>query len=248
MRDLVSTLAIAGVAVSAHAEDTKLGWSGEGSASAGFNTGNTETLDAGLSFDVSRHWSKWLLNLEGSADYSETDDTATRERYFGAFQLDREANERFYYFVRSSYEVDEFSGFDSRVFAGAGVGFAIFKNDQTNWKIDGGPGYRIDNVADVVDEFGVVVEPGGPERSISARGASLFSHAFNENVEFTNNSNVTWAEETTQLTNTIALTSQLVGGLSGRVSFNVRHDTNPPAGFESTDTATRVSLVYTFGE
>ena len=44
------------------------------------------------------------------------------------------------------------------------------------------------------------------------------------------------------------LPAALGAALSARFSVDVRHDTDPPFGFEDTDTATRVSLVYAFGE
>ena len=40
----------------------------------------------------------------------------------------------------------------------------------------------------------------------------------------------------------------LTGALSARASYDVRHDTDAPAGFEKTDTVTRVSLVYACGK
>ena len=45
----------------------------------------------------------------------------------------------------------------------------------------------------------------------------------------------------------LAVTAALTGALSARFSVDVRYDTDPPVGFEQTDTATRVSLVYAFG-
>ena len=42
----------------------------------------------------------------------------------------------------------------------------------------------------------------------------------------------------------IALDAGLMGNLSARVSFDVRHDTDPLPGFEATDTTTKFSLVY----
>jgi putative salt-induced outer membrane protein len=67
-------------------------------------------------------------------------------------------------------------------------------------------------------------------------------------VTLTNNTDVLYAEESTQIGNVIALTASLSDTLSARVSLDVRHDTNPPLGFEDTDTTTKVAIVYGFGK
>lgn len=64
----------------------------------------------------------------------------------------------------------------------------------------------------------------------------------------TNDSSVLYAETSTQIGNSLAVTSALTGALSARFSFDVRYDTDPPLGFEQTDTVTRIALVYAFGK
>lgn len=86
------------------------------------------------------------------------------------------------------------------------------------------------------------------EESFSALAQSNFAHAFNENVAFTNDTTVVYAETSTQIGNVAAFTASLTNTLSARVSFEVRHETDPVAGFEDTDTISRVSLVYGFGK
>ena len=46
----------------------------------------------------------------------------------------------------------------------------------------------------------------------------------------------------------VALTASVSTSISARVSYNVRYDTNPADGFEDTDTALKVALVYGFGQ
>ena len=151
--------------------------------------------------------------------------------------------------MRTSYEKDEFSGFDSRLFAGGGLGYLIVESERTNWSIQGGPGIKVDEIKPTVEvRNGVPVPvPATTEESFSLVGTSEFSHAFNDAVTLTNSTNFIYAQESTQIGNIIALTAALTDTFSARFSFDVRHDTNPPAGFESTDTVTRASLVYSFG-
>ncbi|MBY9068512.1 DUF481 domain-containing protein [Hyphomonas sp. WL0036] len=222
-------------------------WQGEGSLSAGVTTGNTDTRDLGLGLKLNRDSDLWRTGVEALADYGEIDGAESKNRIFLAGQLDRKLGERAYVFGRGSYEADEFSGFDSRIFLGGGAGYTILTGEKASWSVEGGPGIKIDEVKEQVVLPGPVIIPAETVESFSVVGASKFAYAFNENVKLSNDTSVLYAEESTQLTNSLALTAALTGALSARVSFDVRHDTNPPIGFEDTDTATRVSLVYAFG-
>lgn len=220
-------------------------WTGEGAFNAGVTSGNTETTDLGLGVDLARETQVWKAGIDLQADFGETDGLETKNRIFAAGQLDRQLSDRLYGFGRLSYEVDEFSGFENRAFVGGGLGYQVVETDATSWSLEGGPGLRIDEVrASTVDGMTI---PGETVESFSVFAASNFAHAFNENVSFTNDTDVLAAEETTQVINVAALTAKLTDAFSARISLDVRHDTDPPAGFESTDTATRVALVYAIG-
>lgn len=208
-------------------------------------SGNTETTDLGLGLGLARETQVWKAALDLQADFGETDGLETKNRIFAAAQLDRQINDRLYGFGRISYEIDEFSGFENRGFVGGGLGYQLIENDATTWSLEGGPGLRIDEVR--VFTVDGVTTPAETVESFSVFAASNFAHAFNDNVSFTNDTDVLAAEETTQIINVAALTAKLTDAFSARISLDVRHDTDPPVGFEATDTATRIALVYAIG-
>jgi len=252
IQKLASAVAAAALlSAPALAEDAATGWTGEGSLSAGVSTGNTETTDLGLAVDATRDWGVWALGVQASADYGETDSTETRNRVFLGANLDRQINDKLFGFGSVSYEKDEFSGFASRTFIGGGLGYDIYDSDTLGWTVRGGPGLKIDEIEAVLDTTVVpatVITPETTEESLSAIAESNWRYGFNDNVGMTNDTKVLWADTSTQISNITALTAQLNGSLSARVSFEARHDTNPPLGFEDTDTISRVSLVYGFGK
>ena len=217
--------------------------------SAGYTTGNTETTDLGLGLDIKRTAGVWSLGVEAQADYGETDNVENKNRYFLASELDRQINDRMFGFGRVSYETDEFSGFDSRLFAGVGLGYLALDSEATKWSLRGGPGIKIDEVKPYIADVNGVPTffPAETQESFSVIGSSEFSHAFNDAVSISNNTDLLYAQESTQIGNVLALTASLTNTLSARFSFDVRHDTNPPPGFEATDTATRIALVYSIG-
>ncbi|MCI4644881.1 MAG: DUF481 domain-containing protein [Hyphomonadaceae bacterium] len=239
----VASVNLLTLALAAHAQPAE--WSGEGGLSAGMTTGNTETTDVGLALDIARETQIWKAALDAQADFGETDGEETKNRLFVAGQLDRQMTDKMYGFGRISYEVDEFSGFDSRLFIGGGLGYEILNGERTGWTVEGGPGLKVDEVKPrMVD--GMMV-PGETVESFSLFAASNYAFHFNDNVSFSNDTDMLYAQESTQLVTISALTAKLTDALSARVSFDVRHDTDPPQGFTATDTATRVSLVYAIG-
>lgn len=243
LKPLIAAAALTGLAGTAAAQAS---WTGEGALSAGTTSGNTETTDIGIAVDLARETQIWTTSLEAAADYGETEGEETRNRIFLAGQLDRQINDRLYGFGRTSYERDEFSGFESRLFVGGGLGYDILTGDRSTWSVEGGPGLKIDEVEDTIDANMMVI-PGETQESFSIFAASNYTFQFNDNVGFTNDTDVLYAEESSQINNSAAITAKLTGALSARFSFDVRHDTNPPLGFEDTDTATRISLVYAIG-
>ncbi|MBI1341267.1 DUF481 domain-containing protein [bacterium] len=211
------------------------GWSGEGNVSAGLTTGNTETTDLAAGLKLERDLGAWKFKGALNAEYGETDSAQTRNRWGLAAQADRDLSERYYAYGRGSFEQDEFSAFDSRAFLGVGAGVHLIKGDATSWSVEAGPGFRWDELSN-----------GVKEESVAFRGASAFKHAFNEAVTLSNDTEITYAEVSTQVINALALTAKLSEALAARVSFEVRHDTDVLPGREKTDTATRFSLVYGF--
>jgi len=88
-------------------------WNGEGSLSAGINTGNTETSDLGAGLKFTRQSQVWRTGLEFHADYGTKNGSRTKNRFFASGQADRTINDRLFGFGRLSHEEDEFSGFNS---------------------------------------------------------------------------------------------------------------------------------------
>ncbi|KCZ55279.1 DUF481 domain-containing protein [Hyphomonas chukchiensis] len=248
---ILASVGAALVAVApAHAQE-KDGWSGEGAFNAGYTTGNTETTDLGLGIDVARKAGLWKVELVADGEYGEQDGVESRNRYFFSGDVDRLLNEKLFSFGRASYEVDQFTGFDSRTFVGGGLGYHILDGEKRSWTVRGGPGVKIDEIKRTVvtDSTGAIsVTPAETVTSVGAVARSEFGYQFNENVKLADETDILYGETSTQIENSIALTASVSKSFSARMSFNVRYDTNPADGFEDTDTALKVALVYGFGK
>ena len=223
---LVVTIAGAGILACQPAfSEEQDGWAGEAAFSAGYTTGNTETTDIGLGVDVTRTEGLWSIELVAEGEYGEQDSI--------------------------SYEVDQFTGFDSRTFLGGGLGYHVYDGAKTKWTVRGGPGVKIDEVKREIttDALGAaLIIPAETETSLGAVARSAYAYKFNDNVSFSNDTDVLYGETSTQVENSAALTAAISKSISARMSFNVRYDTNPADGFEDTDTALKIALVYGFGQ
>lgn len=235
---LASLAALAAVPALPAMAQTEDKWTGEGAFSAGFTTGNTETRDAGVAIKAKHVGGDWTQVGELAFDYGDTDEVETKNRFFAAGQIDRSFGDQWSGYTRLTGERDQFSGFEHRYFLGVGAAFKAVDTPATKWTLEGGPGYKVEDLRATPTTLA------STEESISGRAASRFSHDFNERVKFTDTTEVVTSDTSTQVSNSAALTANIMGNLSARVSLDVRHDTNPLVGFEPTDTATKFSLVY----
>ena len=69
---------------------------------------------------------------------------------------------------------------------------------------------------------------------------------FNDAVNFTNDTEVVYSDVSTQIVNIAAVTAKMTDKLAARFSYEVRNESDPPFGRKSTDTISRISLVYGF--
>ena len=221
-------------------------WSGEGSISAGVTTGNTDTTDIAIALKLQLDQGDWTHKAKFSFDYAEQQSIESKNRGLLAYQLNWAMSERAFAFGRTSYERDEFSGFDSRFFLGVGLGYYLIPLEDTTWTVQAAPGLRVDDVRTVeATETEEGVE-GGTEESLALTLGSVFEHKFNPAVSLSNETEIVFADVSSQAKNTFAVTAQFTDRLSGRFSYEVRYESAPPDGLESTDTASRFGIVYGF--
>ena len=243
-----AALALCSGTATAQSQSFLDGWTGEGNLGGGVTTGNTDTVDVGIALKVAKEFGPWKVAADGGFDFGQVDGTDNRRRWWVGSQVQRDFTDRLYGFGDISYEEDDFSGFDSRLFIGTGAGYHVYKEKPLLWSVEVAPGYRRSIVSAETDGLvpPTIVTPSFTANDFAVRGSSKFAYHFNENVVFTNDTDVIWSDTSTQTVNTAALSAQLTERISGRVSFQVRHETDPPVGFVNTDTATRVSIVYGF--
>ena len=160
----------------------------------------------------------------------------TQQRWGGAYQLDYSLSDRTYAYSRVAFDEDAFSGFDWRLFAGAGLGHYFFDSDAFTFKAQGGPGYRyspIDDTREIDQTFAFLSET---ELDWTIREGVIFEQDFE----------ITWTEPTSTFLSTTSLSTALTDSISTGVSFRYRFETDPPPGRERSDTILRANIGYAF--
>ena len=211
-------------------------WTGNAAASAVVANGNSETLAVGLSLKARKEGEQLAHNVEGNIDLGRSSGVQNLKRWGLAYQLDYKFSDRTYGFGRLSFEEDQFSGYDYRLFAGAGLGHFLAKSEEFTWRIDGGPGYQyspVDDTREIEKEFAFYA------------GTDL-EWRLREGVTFTQSGKVVWTEPTTTFVSISSLNTALTSTLSAGLAFEWRHETEPPLGRVKTDTILRATLGYGF--
>jgi len=232
----VAAFAMLGTAAMAQPMPNPNEWTGEGAISAAVITGNTKSTDAGIGIKAAKQFGDWRVKGALGVDYGKNNSVESRNRWSLTGQLDRDITNRFFVNLRGTYEEDKFSGFDSRSFVGVGAGYKVLMMGPATWTIEGGPGYRRD----------VFQATGKSKGTFGARLGSVYAYKFNDAVNFTNDTEVVYSDVSTQIVNIAAVTAKMTDKLAARFSYEVRNESDPPFGRKSTDTISRISLVYGF--
>jgi putative salt-induced outer membrane protein YdiY len=211
-------------------------WDGKISASGVLSSGNSENAAAGVSVDAARNDGDFKHNIKGFFNLGESNNVTNQKRWGLSYKLDYNFGERTYVYGRFAYEEDQFSGFDYRLFSGAGLGHYFAKSERFSWKAEGGPGHRyspIDDTREIEEELAVY-------------GATELDWLIRDGVKFEQDFSATWTEPTTAFQSVTSLSTQLWGDISTGLSFEYRYETDPPPGRENTDTVAKASLIYGF--
>jgi putative salt-induced outer membrane protein len=144
-----------------------------------------------------------------------------------------------FWYGGARYEEDEFSGFEHQGVISTGVGRKFIDNDTTKLAGQVGVGYKFYRE---VDQIGV---PDG-EKGIEVAGVSSldFSHQLTSTTAVFNRFSGEFASDNNFLQNELGLSVKMTDRLALALAYAVRHNTDPPAGFEKTDTLSTINLVY----
>jgi len=238
LKVLLSILAL-GAVTPAYAD-----WTGKGEAGLVISSGNTETETANVKIAMAHEREKWKNSFGLSGLYASDDIGATAQRWEAIAQSDYNFSPRTFWFGAGRYEDDRFSGFDYQATISTGLGRKFIDNDRTKFVGTAGVGYKVFETRDAFDDAGVLIEEGAREDDIVFRGTLDFDHKLTDTTTLVDKFIVETGADNTYYQNDLALQVKINSVLALAVGYSVRHNTDPPIGFEETDTLTTVNLVY----
>ena len=200
-----------------------------------FTSGNTE--EENVSYGITVDWLRdnWEYQFTSDGLRNSRFGDVTAQRFYHVARGRRQIDEDSFWGVRGAYEDDRFNGFDYQTDVTVTYG-RNFLTDRDNMSLttEIGPGYR--RSVTEIDEFNEVI----------LRAAGEYVWNMSESANFFQNLSIEAGDETTIYRSETGVESALMENLSLRFSFNVRNQTDVPAGREKTDTQTAVTVVWSF--
>lgn len=227
---LGSALLFAGNAMAADAEwksNLEIGYVQTG--------GNTEISSLNAKGKSSRDGDVWRTTAQAGALNVSDKTSTTAEKYDVSLQEDYKLTASNYLFARLGFYTDRFGGFTSRISEIVGYGFDILNNDEKQWNAEIGAGLRQTELTDASKINDTV-----------ARAATLFNWKFNPSSTFSQSLKIESGQEGTVTNSVTALTNQVSGNLSSKVSFSAENTSKVPAGNKKTNTELAVALVFSY--
>lgn len=221
-------------------------WTGKGEVGVAVASGNSETKAANAKVEAINQLERWkhLLGLTGN--YASDDIGTTGQRWEARGQSDYRFGERAFWFGSARFEDDRFSGFNYQTTASTGFGYHFINTEMTKLTGQVGAGYKFFETREALDDDGVTFIPADTDSELIFTGGVDFEHQLTDTTKIFNKFLVESGEENTFLQNELSLQVRMTEVLALAVGYAVRHNTDPPDGFEETDTLTTLNLVYEF--
>jgi putative salt-induced outer membrane protein len=211
------------------------GWTTKVELGGSIKTGNTDEQAFTAAVDIDRETPKWDHDLNLTVDRKIESGSLTTDRYFLAYSIQRKFSPRFYAVGVLWGERDTFAGYDYRFSESVGLGYRLIDATGLKLRVEAGPALR---QAEYL--------PDNYEGTVAARGAGYLTWRLSPRLEFSQSLVSYLDSKNSTLLAASALTTKLEGNISAKASYEVRHEANPPAGRQKTDTTSRLTLLFGF--
>jgi putative salt-induced outer membrane protein len=227
-------IGLVAVAMSGMSSAALADWTGKAELGGSLATGNSENEALNAALELKGQYDQWAHTLGFAGNYGNDGAVTTAQRWELRGQSQYQFSQRAYAFGAARYEDDRFSAYDYQASLSGGLGYKIVDTDRTKFWVQGGPGYR----------FAEVRATGESEDGVIFRGDLGLDHQLTDTTKIVERFLVETGSDNTYMQNDLGLQVTISGALALRVGFQVRHNTDVPAGIEKTDTLTTVGLIY----
>lgn len=227
------------VAATAQAQGENKGffdnWSGKGELGGFLSAGNSDTKGLAAALQLMRESTRWRIRLSVNADYQRSNGATSTERFVAAAEPNYKFEEHLFLYGLAQYERDPIQGYGARYVVSGGVGYRPVEKDNFKLDLKAGPAWRNTDFIRAADE-----------NAVSGLGSANFYWKLSPTLSLNEAASVLAQADKSTLTALTSVDAKINGSLSARLSYLVRHETRPPIGFKTTDTLSRMTLVYDF--
>ena len=238
------------------AEETKSdeGCSGSGEAGLAMTSGNTQSENINIKFNIKKEDPLWKYGfyfnaLRSKGEVNDSYDVTANQYETGA-SAGYKFDERSYMVGAARYQDDEFSPYSYQFVLSLSYGYMVVKNPNTEFFVEIGPGYRrldpqpyeeISGVPPVTVE----IDPGA-ENNFVGRGLIGYKHKFNDSTSFENISLVEAGSNNTYFQNDAGLTVSMSERLALKLAYQIRYNSEVREELEKTDQLITTNVVFKF--
>ncbi|APG62285.1 hypothetical protein LPB140_05110 [Sphingorhabdus lutea] len=210
-------------------------WHGSGEFGAFQSSGNSENIGISAGIKLLKESKSWRLKFNAQGDFQRSNGVTSREQIIVGLEPHYVINDRLFAYGLTQFERDKFQGFLERYTLSGGLGYQIIKTDIVQLDVKAGPAWRDTKFTD-----------GRSDVSIAGLAAANFKTNIASNIIFRQDASAYVQSGNSSLAALSALDAKLSDNLTARLSYQVKHETNPPAGREKTDTLSRVTVIVGF--
>ena len=218
-----------------HADE---GWSGE--ASVGFlnTTGNTTTRSLNAKATVGYRQGPWNHVAKAAALAAQRDKVTTDERYNAGYRATFDFTEFDYAFGSLDYDNDRFAGVIERSTEAVGYGRRLLRGEKHTLDADLGIGATQQKLAVSEDR----------QTALVGLFSAKYQWLITDTSGFIQTLKIEKSKDNTFINPVSTLKLVIAGQLFTTLSYEIRTNTEVPAGTNKTDTLTSVNLGYSFGK
>ena len=227
---------VAAAPVALQAEEPEVGLNGRVNFGLAESRGNSETLS--ITGDTTLQYvtgGPWVHDGRFLFVTREESGVSTEERYEARGTANYYWTEDDYSYGRLDWRKDNFGGVREEWVPSIGYGRVILRNERHDLRGELGAGYRFADLSDGTSEEGAMIS-----------GGMRYTWQISETAEFLQNALVQWSNDNTYIESETGLRTSIVGNLSARISYIIRHNTDVPEGRRNSDFFTNIGLEYQF--
>ena len=210
-------------------------WKGKGELAGFMSGGNTDAFGVAIIGELVNKGEKVQHKWFTLIDYQESNNQLSREYGRFGYQVDWAFNPKHYAYARAEYEHDKTAGVEHRGIAAIGYGWRVSMEAPLTLNLEVGPAYRRTEYYS-----------GHRDNEIVARGVVDLDWQITPKLKLTEDAEAIYGDSETVFRSITGLEAKLTGRLSGRLSYDIRHSTDPQPGKKATDTTARVGVAYDF--